>query len=79
MNTTLFKSLSCRHALSHTIVVQLVFLAAPNELSLAELSDLVDGLAKLDANVVASSVINIMNEFFKRCADTTPQQVELFS
>ena len=46
---------------------------------MTELTDLVDALTKLDANVIGMSMKDILDEFFKRCTEATPQQVELFA
>ena len=76
MDTTLL-SLCCVACISNTIVVQLLFPVAPNELSMAESTDLVDGLTRLDENVIASGLKDMPDEFFKRCACATPQEIDL--
>ena len=46
---------------------------------MAELTDLMDGLAKLDANVTKIPLKEIADEFFDRSPECTPQQVRSIS
>lgn len=74
LNTTLVNSLM-RTQILFSPPVRL-FSSVPEELSMAELTDLMDGLARLDANVTKIPLKEITDEFFNRSPECTPQQVQ---